>query len=261
MIEKFLDPYELKARIAPGLILSVAVLVDVVCAFPVLSSLPLFAATGVCSLALIYGLGNFARGRAQAKEFPLWASWGGPPSTRFLRHRDSHFGDGLKSSIRGELLRRFSVNLMSPDEEGINPDLADRQIVDSFRQVRSYLRRKDADGLWQKHNIEYGFYRNLLGCRVAWVILSLTALAFSVVTAIRTSQSLINAGSIVSALSLACALYVGWFVLPSATKRVAEEYAESAWMAFLHLSQGEPAANVAQIPAARDHIRVDPAAL
>jgi len=240
MIEKFLDPYELKARIAPGLILSIAVLVDVVWAAPWLSNIPLFAATGICGLALIYGLGNFARGRAQSNELDLWASWGGPPSTRFLRHRDYHFGDGLKSSIRTELLRRFSVNLMSPDEEGTNPALADRQIVDSFRQVRSYLRRKDADGLWQKHNIEYGFYRNLLGCRIAWVVLSLAALVFSLANALRTTQSLINPGSIVSLLSLACALYVGWFVLPSATKRVADEYAESAWMAFLHLSQAQP---------------------
>lgn len=40
MIEKFLDPYEIKARIAPGLILSIAVLVDVVYTAPLLSNLP-----------------------------------------------------------------------------------------------------------------------------------------------------------------------------------------------------------------------------
>lgn len=261
MIEKFLDPYEIKARIAPGLILSVAVLVDLVFTAPVLSNLPIFAATGICSLALIYGLGNFARARGAAIQPKLWAAWGGEPSTRFLRIRDSHFGDGLKTSIRNELTRRFGVRLLPPDEEARNSDVADREIVDSFRRVRSYLRQKDPDGLWQKQNIEYGFCRNLLGCRVSWVVLSLVALAFSLGNAIRTSQSLVNPGSIVGSISFLCAVYVGWFTLPTATKRFAEAYAESAWMAFLHLSQGEPAANREPIPAARDYIRVDPAAL
>jgi hypothetical protein len=260
MIEKFLDPYEIKARIAPGLILSVAVLVAIVWVFPVLSSLPLFAATGICSLALIYGLGNFARARGAAIQPKLWATWGGEPSTRFLRIRDSHFGDALKTSIRTELRRRFRVQLLPPDEEGRNSELADREIADSFKRVRSYLRQKDSDGLWQKQNIEYGFCRNLLGCRVSWIVLSLVALAFALGFALRTSQSLVNPGSIVGSISLLCAIYVGWFVLPAATKRVADAYAESAWMAFLHLSQAEPAANPAPVPA-QDYIRVDPAAL
>jgi hypothetical protein len=261
MFEKFLDPYEIKARIAPGLILSVAVLVDVVITAPVLSNLPIFAATGIFSLALIYGLGNFARARGAGIQPKLWAAWGGEPSTRFLRLRDPHFGDGLKASIRNEITRRFGTRLLSPDEESRNAEGADREIVDSFRRVRSYLRQKDSDGLWQKQNIEYGFCRNLLGCRVSWVVLSLIAVAFALGSAVRSGQSLVNAGSIVASISLLCAVYVGWFMLPTATKRVAEAYAESAWMAFLYLSQGEPAANPEPIPAAQDFIHVDPAAL
>jgi hypothetical protein len=261
MIEKFLDPYEIKARIAPGLILSVAVLVDVIFTAPVLSNLPIFATTGICSLALIYGLGNFVRARGAAIQPKLWSSWGGEPSTRFLRIRDTHFGDGLKTSIRNELARRFAVRLLPQDEEVRNSELADREIADSFRRVRSYLRQKDPDGLGQKQNIEYGFCRNLLGCRVTWVVLSLLALAFAIGNAIRTHQSLVNAGSVVGCISLLCAVYVGWFMLPTATKRVAEAYAESTWMAFLHISQGEPAANPEPISRARDSVPVDPAAL
>ncbi|MFZ3275278.1 MAG: hypothetical protein WA182_00095 [Candidatus Sulfotelmatobacter sp.] len=258
MIEKFLDPYEIKARIAPGLILSIAVLVDVVYTAPLLSNLPLFAASGICSLALIYGLGNFARARGEAIEPRLWSSWAGPPSTRFLRHRDHRFGDGLKASIREELSRRFGLKLPSSDDEAKNSDLADKEIVDSFRQVRSYLRKNDPDGLWQKHNIEYGFCRNLLGCRVGWAVLSIAALAFAVVNAIRTGQSLVNPASIVALLSFACALYVGWFLLPKGTKSVADEYAESAWMAFLHTSQAQPA-KTEPVRAGMDYIKIDPA--
>lgn len=260
MIEKLLDPYEIKARIAPGMILSVAVLVDVVVTAPVLAHLSIFAATGICSLALIYGLGNFARARGAAIQPKLWKDWDGEPSTRFLRIRDTHFGEGLKTSIRNELARRFGVRLLSSSEEAQNAELADREIVDAFRRVRSYV-RKDPDGLWQKQNIEYGFCRNLLGCRVPWVVLSLVAIAFALANATRTHQNLLNPGSVVGCISLLCAVYVGWFMLPTGTKRVAEAYAESEWMAFLHLSRSEPAANPEPIPPAQDFIHVDPAAL
>jgi hypothetical protein len=240
MIDKFLDPYELKARIAPGLILSVAVLVNVVLAAPLLSNLPLFATTSVCSLALIYGLGNFARARGDAIEPNLWSSWGGPPSTRFLRYRDTYLGDDLKASIREEVLRRFAVELPTAEEEARNADLADKEISDSFRQVRSFLRQKDPNGLWQKHNIEYGFCRNLLACRVLWTVLSVAALTFAVANAMRTGQPIVNAGSIVGLLSFLCAIYVGWLLLPKGVKSVADAYAESAWLAFLLVSKTEP---------------------
>ncbi len=239
MIEKFLDPYEIKARIAPGIILALAVLVDVAYIAPVLSSLPIFAATGVCSLALVYGLGNFARSRGGAVEPELWKVWGGPPSTRFLRHRDSFFGDDLKASIRNAVVSTFSVRLLTSTEEGNNPELADKTIVDAFRLVRQYLRQHDPGGLWQKHNTEYGFCRNLLGCRMAWAVLSLLAFAFSAVNAVRTGEGVINPASAVAVLSFASAVYIGWVVLPGATKRGADGYAESAWMAFLRVSQDE----------------------
>jgi hypothetical protein len=241
MIERFLDPYELKARIAPGLILAFAILVDVAYAAPVLSSLPIFAASGICSLALIYGLGNFARTRGDAIESDLWRSWGGPPSTRFLRYRDSSFGDDLKCSIRNVVATTLSARLLDPSEEGNNPELADKAIWDAFRLVRQYLRQNDPSGLWQKHNIEYGFCRNLLGCRIAWAVLSLVALAFSVISGTRSGAGMINPASAIAALSLTCAVYVGWMVMPDATKRAADAYAESAWMAFARVGQNEQA--------------------
>ena len=94
------DGYDLKARIFPGLILALPVLVDALYAVPRLKSFGIFTATGVCGLALIYALGQVARWRGEAIESSLWLSWGGPPSTRFLRYRDETFSDELKDLIR-----------------------------------------------------------------------------------------------------------------------------------------------------------------
>jgi len=72
MSDKFLDEYELKARIAPGLIVALPALVDAGYAVPVLSSLPIFAASSIFTLALIYGLGYLIRAEGQEVESCLW---------------------------------------------------------------------------------------------------------------------------------------------------------------------------------------------
>lgn len=111
MMEKFLGEYDLKARVAPGLILALPILVDTFYAAPLISALPIFAGGGICSFALVYGLGYLAGTRGNAIEPELWKQWGCPPSTRFLRHRDSSFTSDLKASIRAALTQRFSLVL------------------------------------------------------------------------------------------------------------------------------------------------------
>ena len=233
MIENLLDAYELKARVAPGLIVALAPLVDVFFIARVLSNLPIFAASGLCSLALVYALGLFARSRGKAIEPELWKRWGGPPSTRLLRRWDSTFGDDLKGSIRSALVSKLSVRLLTPDEEGKNPERADKAIIDAFTQVRQYLRQHDPDGLWSKNNAEYGFCRNLLGCRVEWAVLALAAGVFAAIYGAKVGPGLLSPASAFGILSFVCAIYFGWAVLPNATKRIADRYAELAWMAFL----------------------------
>jgi hypothetical protein len=243
MIEKFLDEYEVKARVAPGLIVALPVLVDAVYAAPALSGWPIFAAGGVCSLALIYGLGHLARARGEAIEPALWNRWGGPPSTRFLRHRDLAFARDLKGAIRRAVTERFSVTLLSAHDEATEPGRADSAIADAFRQVRQYLRQHDPNGLWYKHGVEYGYSRNLLGCRPIWAVVSLAATIFAAWHGARTGAGILNPASTIALLSLICAGYVGWAILPKATKRIAEGYAELAWIAFLRVSEEDRHAN------------------
>lgn len=212
MIEKILDDYDLKARVAPGLIVALPVLVDTVYAAPILSSWPIFAAGGVCSLALVYGLGHLARARGEAIEAKLWEGWGGPPSTRFLRHRDSFFTEELKAPIRNALAKKFRSRLLSPDEEKGEPERADKAIVDAFRQVRQYLRQHDPRGLWYNHDVEYGFSRNLLGCRVLWTTVALAAAVFAAIDGAKTGAGLINPASAIACLSFICAVYIGWVI-------------------------------------------------
>ncbi|MGA2481564.1 MAG: hypothetical protein ABSF92_00420 [Candidatus Acidiferrales bacterium] len=237
MMDKFLDEYELKARIAPGLIVALPALVDVIYVMPALSSLPIFAASGIITLALIYGLGYVIRAEGQQVEPALWRQWGGPPSTRLMRSSDTFFGADLKNSIRSAVRQEFAVSLPTPAEEKKDTARADKAIADAFERVRGFLRSFDPTGVWQKNNIEYGFCRNLLGGRMLWAFVAVGSIVVAVWRSATTHSGFFNPAVMVSCLSLACAGYVGWRVLPKATKRIAERYAELAWTTFLQLSK------------------------
>ena len=154
-----------------------------------------------------------------------------------MRHRDTFFGKNLKLLIYEALNRELSARLFTDAEEARNRTGADNAIKDAFKQVRPYLRSKDPKGLWHSHNIEYGFSRNLLGSRLLWVAVALGAFVFAVVYGIKTGRGPLNPASTMDFISLLGAGYLGWAVLPAATKHRADRYAESAWMAFLRLAE------------------------
>jgi hypothetical protein len=236
MIEKFLDEYELKARIVPGVIIAIPLLADIAYAASTVRNWPGFAAVGICGAAIAYGLGYLVRERGRAIEPKLWLGWNGPPSVRLLRHRDRTLGPELKGSVYAALTKKLSVTLMTIAEEDANPRRADEAISDAFRRVRAFLRASDPSGLWFKNNIEYGFSRNLLGSRAIWLSSSLGGIGFAVLYALKTGRSIMNAASLIGFLSLACATYIGWVVLPRITKLIADRYGELAWLAFLQSS-------------------------
>jgi hypothetical protein len=244
MIDKFLDEYDLKARIAPGLIVALPALVDVIYMVPVIGSVPVFAAGGIIALALIYGLGYVIRAEGQQLEPALWKQWGGPPSTRLMRSSDTLFGPDLKISIRSAVTQEFAVTLHTPAEEKKDPTCADKAIADAFQRVRTFLRRFDPTGVWQKNNIEYGFCRNLLGGRMLWAFVAAGSIVVAVWRSATTHSGFLNPAVVVSCFSLACACYVGWRLLPKATKRIADRYAELAWTTFLQLSRDRHQASV-----------------
>jgi len=236
MIEKFIDEYEVKARLAPGVIVALPALIDAIYLVPALSSWPVFTAGGIIALVLLYGLGHIIRAEGQQLEPALWKQWGGPPSTRLMRSNDRFFGAELKNSIRAALTQEFGVTLPTPAEEKKDPAGADKAIADAFGRVRGFLRRSDPTGVWQKNNIEYGFCRNLLGGRMLWASVAAGSVVVAIWHSATNHLGLVNPAMVVSCLSLFAAGYVGWRVLPKATKRTAERYAELAWTTFLQVS-------------------------
>ncbi|MEN1712839.1 hypothetical protein AAIH22_32095, partial [Pseudomonas aeruginosa] len=83
------DPYERKARVVPGLLVALPLLVPLLCVYgakhPVLTGV--IGLLGGCGA--IYALASVARGRGKKLEELLVKKWGGMPTTIALRHRDN----------------------------------------------------------------------------------------------------------------------------------------------------------------------------
>lgn len=230
------DQYELRARMAP----TAAVFSPLFFAFfctvlGVTGSWPAsLGGLAVVVLLLTYVLSSVPRQLGKSIEPGLWERWGGPPTTRRMRCRDTTLEDTTKRWLRARAEEVSGVKLLAEEEEKQNPERADEHIARAFDQVRAAVRKEDPEGIWTKHNAEYGFYRNLLGSRVLWVATSvLGALVCAAVWyfAMRNPWLVIGFGT--DTVSAALAYALGWRVLPPSTKMAAERYAQSITGSFL----------------------------
>jgi hypothetical protein len=164
MVEYLRDPYQQKARVFPGLLTALPLLVPLLWILgprnPFLTALVAL----VTSCGAIYGLASVARGLGKKLEEKLLARWGGMPTTITLRHRDSFFDDYTKTRYRAAIKSKLGVDLPSPDEEVKDPAAADQTYSGVTRHLREITRGKE-HALLLKENIAYGFHRNMLAMK------------------------------------------------------------------------------------------------
>lgn len=82
------------------------------------------------------------------------------PTTRYLLPSSAHFTPQVYAKLQACIHRDFDLALPTIEEEQQSNVLARKQIVACVTLIRGLLRD---DRLLLKHNIEYGFFRNLLG--------------------------------------------------------------------------------------------------
>ena len=231
------DSYSIKARWLPALIAMAPLLVAIAIPLSLFEITVPAGSLGACLLvAGMYLASQAVRARGVSIQSALWWSWGGPPSTRFVRWRDDRFAYETKRMIHQVVLQRFGIHLLTLPEELARPEDTDLKIDQAFMQVRQVLRNEAGkDVVLNAHNAEYGFLRNLLGAR-SWmlglaVVCSLAAAAAYWSEPRRTSVLV----CLIELLLAACSILGGWYVMPALLKHSAERYAESAWSCFLQL--------------------------
>jgi len=222
-LTKLIDRYVLFARIAPVAIAASALFLLISSWIP-FSAWPIKLIAGSGMLVVgAFALAHLARKAGQAIQAPLWASWGGPPTVRMLRHRDTTFKPGSKQLIHQRLIALGIVDhLPSAEEEQRDPEVADelyQTCADWLRRKALELKGKAPFDIVHSENIAYGFQRNSLGIK-PW--------ALSVIGAslAGTSASFVSGRQpwIELAAELMLGAYIIWGVTEAVMKRAADDY-------------------------------------
>jgi hypothetical protein len=220
-----IDRYVLGARVAPVVVVAFSLFLAVSAWIP-FSEWPIKLLGGSVFLAIgAFVMAQLTRDAGKAIESPLWVSWGGPPSVRMLRHRDTTFAAGSKSLIHRRLVELHVVDHMpSADDERQNPDDADaiyRTCSDWLRRKALELKSKAPFDVVHSENISYGFRRNLLGIKAYGLAIAATALAVTVTAFLSGRRPFIELCAV-----LLVGAYLFFGVNAAAVKRAADEYAK-----------------------------------
>lgn len=229
------DQYELRARLAPTILLLLPIAAFLAVFIPVDKlTLGVGIASGVIGLAILYFVAQLTGYFGRRLQPTLFEQWDGAPSTRFLRWRDDHFTVDQKQAIAAVVQKQFRRSLPTAEQEAADPSQADRRITEIFNEVRHHLHTNKVEGLWRSHLAEYGLARNLIGSARPVGALSIGLTIASFVLACSLSDSRFTWTGVFCLLWAALLIVGHHTFLKALAKHLGERYADSAWMAFLH---------------------------
>jgi len=171
---KALDAYSLKARYYPTVIvLAPLCLIVLAVGSGVWDPVKGLMGAIVSALGMAFVLDQVGRDQGKKKEAGLFAAWGGKPSTRMLRHRDTTLDPVTRQRYHGKLAELVKgVSIPSAQEETADPVAADTAYESCTAYLRQNTRGKDFSLLFQE-NTNYGFRRNLWGMKPAGIVISI----------------------------------------------------------------------------------------
>jgi hypothetical protein len=224
------DLYSLNARIFPAFLLFFPLALAVTAWAPEakIPAIALFGVTGNCVLSFF--VAERVRDRGKAKEAKLWSSWGGPPTTQLIRHRNPDVSSQMRNGWRQSLEKLIGGSLPSAASESKAPDKADQAYEAAIYRLRERTREVDKHPLVFKENVSYGFRRNLWALKPSGILLAIVgtlACATKIVIANFSSDWVVEPHSVVS-LVVSVVFLVWWLMVitKSWVRTAAFEYAK-----------------------------------
>ena len=220
------DPYEWRARRAPLLTVALPLAVATLAWLPHFDWAALFpAGAGALLLGWCGDVGRWGK----AGEAALYQKWGGKPTTRRLRHRDSPLSKQKLKQLHGKLAGLTGIKAPSPAREASDPDEADRIYEDYAAHLRDATRDGERFPLVRHELINYGRARNAWGLRKLGIGSSIVALAIGLTRGFAAWKSAapdLAAPLLVSAFAIAMLGFWLWWASAESARRVAEAYAQ-----------------------------------
>ena len=229
-ITKSFDRYVIQARIVPVLIV-VFPLAALVAVWLPEESIGWKLLSSLVALVLLSLIAQLGRNPGKAKEAELFRKWGGKPSIRKLRYRDTDLQWITLERIRTNLAREVGIPGPTKTEEAADPEAADQVYSAWIDQMREATR---GDRILHSENIGYGFCRNLWAMKPAGIVIGLIGLAAaSVGMAVATDTASVVMASAVIFLD---ACLVTWWLFRVSDEWVrlaADAYADRLMRAYL----------------------------
>ena len=170
------DTYGFRARVLPVyLSLSPAVLLLAALA-PDSLKLPLGGAAALAFAPISFLLSQIGADFGKHLEKRLWRDWGGPPTTRFLRHGNREFNEVTRGRVHDKL-RSLGLFVPTHGEQERDERAGDKYYESCTEELIRRTRDQKRYPLVFKGLVEYGFRRNLLGLKTFGVLLAFASLA------------------------------------------------------------------------------------
>lgn len=206
------DTYSFRARVLP-IYLTLAPLVLLLAAVvPEGLRLPIGGAAALVFAPISFLLGQVGADFGKRLEKSLWTNWGGPPTTRFLRHGNHEFNEVTRGRVHAKL-RQIGLHVPTREEQEHDRSAADAHYQSCTEDLIRRTRDTRKFPLVFKALTEYGFRRNLLGLKafgVSLTVVGLVGSAWSMYTTwIATKE--VPAVSLIAGL-ISAGLLLAWLV-------------------------------------------------
>lgn len=173
VFNKMLDPYEVKARLFPGLL----VLLPAILFFALLYGTTSPVVVGLSAVLAASGgpylLSTFVRTWGLRAQDRLFRKWGAQPSTIMLRHRDTTLPQQTKLRYHELAALRLGITMPSAEDEQRDAAYADQAYAAVADALRPLTNDRKAFPFIFKELVAYGFNRNAHGSR--WVGISVAS--------------------------------------------------------------------------------------
>lgn len=223
-----LDSYAIRARYFPVVLVVLPAAVALVPWIPTESVQWRILISLAVSAPAVVLLSHFGRDLGKRQQVKLFAKWGGSPTIRMLRHRDTTLSDATRDRYRTILEKIVpGIELPSARSERAKPDEADAIYASCTDYLRERTRDKTRFRLLFEENVSYGFRRNLWAMKPAGIALSLGGLGATgwmlkqEMAAGQSPSATVLAGMVVAALMLT------WWLL-----RIRESWVEAGANAY-----------------------------
>ena len=170
---KLFDPYDMKARIFPGLLLLTPVVVFMALILGPKNPLIIALSSVLATCGGPYLIASFVRTWGQRAERRLNKKWGGQPTTIMLRHRDTLLPAQTTLLYHKLIKEKFGLVMPTEDQEKNDGPKADGYYIAAANALRPLTNDHKKFPFIFKELVAYGFNRNAHGSRFIGALISI----------------------------------------------------------------------------------------